>query len=127
MLGHDASMTADNARHVVLWEGRTTEDGRRLLPNSVTWDDALPIMQETTSEDASGIYGMMTDFRREDDGSLTALCTPDIPEGTWLSAGFTWFEYDVMGEGDDQVVEFSSGKLQYAMLLDGRSIWDAAS
>ena len=127
MLGHDSSMTTDDARHVVLWEGRTTEDGRRLLPNSVSWDDALPIMQETTSEDASGIYGMMTDFRREPDGSVTAVCTPDIPEGMWLSAGFTWAEYDVMGVGDDQVMEFSQGTLQYAMLLELPSIWETAS
>jgi len=56
-------------RHVVAIEGRPSGDGRLIEVGALVWEhDPIPV----TDLEGAGILGKATDFRREDDGSITA-------------------------------------------------------
>lgn len=111
-------------RTTVLWEGVPTVDGRLINKDAIHWDNPpLPVMERYDAPKNAfrdtRIYGYMTRIRREDDGRITAVVSPPIPEGKALGPDLDSFFTDP--DVTDQLI-FVEARLRAATIVD-KSAW----
>lgn len=98
-------------RRVIAIEGRETTDGRFIAPGALTWPESGPVpIRVANDHDLVGkAVGNATNFRREDDGTITAdinLLRP-VDDGEY----FIPFVVIYTSHQDDDVLYLTQGRI----------------